>query len=189
MQKFEFLRQPLLGELAMSRKKRERKREKMPFIVATCVYASSQGQRTHSARTKLEKINGVPVLFLGIASLVLNDCEINIIDNHYKETLSSLLKLYSGTPKAFIYFMSGILPGKAILHQRQLRSNCQIKVHVCVVGGPLPHAHKSFNLVTHPPIKRSESISWSCLQHHRLFCQFVLVCERGHKGVPNRFIS
>ena len=56
MQKFETLRQPLLGELAMSRKKKERKRErekrkKMPFIMATYVYASSQGQRTHSART------------------------------------------------------------------------------------------------------------------------------------------
>ena len=53
MQKFEFLWQPLLGELAMSRKKKERreKEKKMPFIVATYVYASSQGQRTHSART------------------------------------------------------------------------------------------------------------------------------------------
>ena len=54
MQKFEFLRQPLLGELAMSRKKERReKREekKMPFIVATYVYASSLGRRTHSART------------------------------------------------------------------------------------------------------------------------------------------
>ena len=29
-------------------------RTKMPFIVATYVYASSQGQRTHSARTNLE---------------------------------------------------------------------------------------------------------------------------------------
>ena len=55
MQKFEFLQQPLLGELAMSRKKEEREREekKMPFIVATYVYASSQGQRTHSDRTKI----------------------------------------------------------------------------------------------------------------------------------------
>ena len=34
------------------RKKREEK--KMPFIVTTYVYASSQGQRTHSARTNLE---------------------------------------------------------------------------------------------------------------------------------------
>ena len=52
MQKFE----PLLVELAMSQKRerkkeREREREKMPFIVAPYVYASSQGQRTNSART------------------------------------------------------------------------------------------------------------------------------------------
>ena len=51
MQKFEFLRQPLLGELAMSWKKEEEK--KMPFIVAAYVSACSQGQRTHSARTNL----------------------------------------------------------------------------------------------------------------------------------------
>ena len=52
MQRFEFLRQPLMGELAMSWREREKKEEKkMPFIVATYVYASSQGQRTHSART------------------------------------------------------------------------------------------------------------------------------------------
>ena len=63
MQKFEFLRQPLLGELAMSRKKEsgEREREKMPFIVATYVYASSQGQRTHSARTKITPLSRVGV--------------------------------------------------------------------------------------------------------------------------------
>ena len=28
----------------------------MPFIVATYVYASSQGQRTHSARTKNDEV-------------------------------------------------------------------------------------------------------------------------------------
>ena len=64
MQKFEFLWQPLLVELAMSRKRerkkeREREREKMPFIVATYVYASSQGQRTHSARTKMFKFGNL----------------------------------------------------------------------------------------------------------------------------------
>ena len=51
MQKFEFLRQSLLGELAMSPEERKKEREKMPFIVATYVYASSQGQRMHSAQT------------------------------------------------------------------------------------------------------------------------------------------
>jgi hypothetical protein len=44
MQKFEFLRQPLL--------RRREEEKKMPFIVATYVYASNQGQRTHSALTK-----------------------------------------------------------------------------------------------------------------------------------------
>jgi hypothetical protein len=55
MQNFKTLRQSLLGELAMSpeerEKERKKKEKKMPFIVATYVYASSQGQRTHSART------------------------------------------------------------------------------------------------------------------------------------------
>ena len=57
MQRFEFLGQPLLGELAMSpERKKEREREKkMPFVVATYVYASSQGQRTHSARTNTKR--------------------------------------------------------------------------------------------------------------------------------------
>jgi hypothetical protein len=51
MQNCKILPQPLLGELAMSPEEREKEREKMPFKVATYVYASSQGQRTHSALT------------------------------------------------------------------------------------------------------------------------------------------
>ena len=69
MQKFEFLRQPLLGELAMSRK-RERKR-KMPFIVATYVYDSSQGQRTHSARTNNQSQATNEMHFKSVESLVV----------------------------------------------------------------------------------------------------------------------
>jgi hypothetical protein len=56
MQNFKTLRQSILGESAMSPEEREKKREKMPFIVATYVYASSQGQRTHSARTNIKLI-------------------------------------------------------------------------------------------------------------------------------------
>jgi hypothetical protein len=50
MQKFETLRQPLLEP-----EEEEERERKMPFIVATYVYASSQGQRTHSARTKMKE--------------------------------------------------------------------------------------------------------------------------------------
>jgi hypothetical protein len=53
MQTFEFLRQPLLGKLVMSWRERERKRRRKTFIVATYVYTNSQGQRTHSAWTKI----------------------------------------------------------------------------------------------------------------------------------------
>ena len=62
MQNFKTLRQPLLGELAMSPEEEEEEK-KMPFIVATYVYASSQGQRTHSARTNNEQDLRFPVLF------------------------------------------------------------------------------------------------------------------------------
>ena len=43
MQNFKALRQSLLGELAMSpeERRRRKKEKKMPFIVATYVYASS----------------------------------------------------------------------------------------------------------------------------------------------------
>jgi hypothetical protein len=34
--------------------RRESEKKKKPFIVATNVYASSQGQRTHSARTNFQ---------------------------------------------------------------------------------------------------------------------------------------
>ena len=63
MQRFEFLRQPLMGELAMSPE--EEREKKMPFIVATYVYASSQGQRTHSAQTN----------FLGAVCVCLYICK------------------------------------------------------------------------------------------------------------------
>ena len=44
MQNLEFLRQPLLGELAMSWRERERKKEKkIPFIVATSVGLGATG--------------------------------------------------------------------------------------------------------------------------------------------------
>ena len=49
-----------------------------------------------------------------------------MIDHHYRTTLSSLLKLYPGTPSSFIYFMCGSLPAKAFLHLRQLGLFCMI---------------------------------------------------------------
>ena len=52
MQKFETLRQPLLG-FWITVPPKEEEETNVPKIVATFVYASSQGQRTHSARTNI----------------------------------------------------------------------------------------------------------------------------------------
>ena len=78
MQKFEFLRQPLLGELAMSRKREEEK--KVPCIVATYVHASSQGQRTHSARTNyLLYLTDLYLVEDQVTGLRLGFCMIEVI--------------------------------------------------------------------------------------------------------------
>ena len=73
-----------------------------------------------AAVIKMEKLYGLPVLFSGLASLVLSSNEINLINQHYKTIISNLLKLYDRTPNSFIYFIAGTLPGQAILHLRQL---------------------------------------------------------------------
>ena len=81
----------------------------------------SRGHRGNpAAAVVLEKIYALPVLLSGVSSLYLTSCEMNMIDNIYKTTLCNLLKLYNGTPQAFVYFMAGSLPGRALIHQRQL---------------------------------------------------------------------
>ena len=72
------------------------------------------------ASLKLEKAFALPVLLSGIGSLVLSKAEINMLDQHYITTLRYLLKTYNGTPHAFILFIAGSLPGKALLHLRML---------------------------------------------------------------------
>ena len=80
--------------------------------------------RSHRANlaacVKVEKLYALPVLMSGLASLVLSNSEVNHLDQHYLTTLRNLLKLHTGTPHSFIYFMAGSLPGRAFLHLRQI---------------------------------------------------------------------
>ena len=69
---------------------------------------------------RVEKIYATPVLLSGIASLVLTKKDIEMIDHHYQETLRRLLRLHRNTPRSFIYFLAGCLPGAALVHMRQL---------------------------------------------------------------------
>ena len=73
-----------------------------------------------AASLKIENLYASPVLFSGLASLALSKTEVNLIDQHYLNTIRALIKCHSGTPHAFVLFLSGSLPGKAVLHLRQL---------------------------------------------------------------------
>ena len=73
-----------------------------------------------AASLQTEKTYASPVLFSGLGSLVLSKSEVNMIDQHYISTLRKLLKSHAGTPQVFVLFLSGSLPGKALLHLRQL---------------------------------------------------------------------
>ena len=68
---------------------------------------------------RTDKIFCLPVLFPGLAALILSKSEIDIISNHVKQTTQDLLKLHQNTPEPFIFLMAGILPGEALLHIKQ----------------------------------------------------------------------
>ena len=68
------------------------------------------------AGIRAEKIFGSPVLFSGLASLILCKSEVDVISHHVKETVQNLLKLYNNKPDVVIFFVSGNLTVEAILH-------------------------------------------------------------------------
>ena len=69
---------------------------------------------------RAENIYGSPVLFSGLATLILNKVETDTISLHVKETLQRLQKLHSNTPDPVVFFLAGVLPGEATLHLKQL---------------------------------------------------------------------
>ena len=73
-----------------------------------------------AAAVRVHSLYCTPVLFSGLASLVLNNAETKVIDSHYQNTLQNLQRLHQKTPRSVILFLAGSLPGEAILHIRQL---------------------------------------------------------------------
>ena len=73
-----------------------------------------------AAGLKIQQIYGEPKLMSGLASLVLNSSEIELITQHAKKTIENNQKLLPKTPASVVYFLGGSLPGKAILHLKQI---------------------------------------------------------------------
>ena len=69
---------------------------------------------------RLEKVYGSLVLMSGVSTLVLSGSELSTIDQHQKETYQNIQKLLSNTPRSFVYFLGGCLPGEAAIHLRML---------------------------------------------------------------------
>ena len=81
----------------------------------------ARGHRGNPASSiQLHMMYCCPVLFSGIATLVLSNKEIQMVEKHYADTIRRLLRLNKGTPRAVTYFLAGSLPGIAMIHMRQL---------------------------------------------------------------------
>ena len=72
------------------------------------------------ASLRAETIFSTPVLYSGMASLLLTKSEIDILSRHVKVTTENLLKLHPKTPEPVVFFLAGKLPGEALLHLKQL---------------------------------------------------------------------
>ena len=90
-------------------------------IGATLFTGLAQRHRGNPAvGLKVAQIYATPVLLSGLASLVLSQSELNILDNHFKKTVQYVQKLHPKTPESIVYFLGGCLPVEAEIHLRQL---------------------------------------------------------------------
>ena len=90
-----------------------------------------------NASLRIEQLYGVPVLLSGLGSLIISIKEEKIIDQHHKEIISGLQRFHPKTPRAVIYFLSGSLPGTALLHLKQLG----LFGMICRLPGSILHKH------------------------------------------------
>ena len=72
-----------------------------------------------AAALQVEKLYAAPVLLSGVAALVLNKADEDILHHHYKLSLERLQRLHKCTPEPVVCFLGGSLPLTALLHLRQ----------------------------------------------------------------------
>ena len=96
-----------------------------------------------AACIKVEQQYALPVLLSGLSALVLKKAEINMISTCYKNTLQRLMKLHEKTSDCVVYFLAGSLPGRAVLHLRQL----SLFMMICHLPSNILH---SLAWTTHP---------------------------------------
>ena len=116
-----------------------------------------------AAALRVHQLHCLPVLFNGLASLVLSKAEIKMIDSHYQVTIQNLQRLHSRTPRSIVFFLAGTLPGEAVLHMRQL----SLLSMICHLPGDPLHAHGIYVLSSLPKSSHSwfHQVKDLCLQY------------------------
>ena len=116
-----------------------------------------------AAALRVHQLHCLPVLFNGLASLVLSKGEIKMIDSHYQVTIQNLQRLHSRTPRPIVFFLAGTLPGEAVLHMRQLALFSMI----CHLQGDPLQKHGIYVLSTLPKSSHSwfHQVRDLCLQY------------------------
>lgn len=90
-------------------------------LAAICSAGLAKGQRGNPAASlRVHTLHATPVLLSGVASLVLTNSEMKVLENHYKTTVQKLQRLHPNTPRAVVFFLAGCLPLEALVHLRQL---------------------------------------------------------------------
>ena len=110
---------------------------------------SHRGNPASSLR--VHQLYAAPVLLSGLASLVLTEPELKVIDNHFKSTIQNLQRLHQNTPAGVVFLLGGCLPGKAMLHCRQL----SLFSMVCHLPEDHLHSHAKYTLSSAPPSAKS----------------------------------
>ena len=118
--------------------------------------SSSGIARSHrgnpAASLRVHQLYAVPVLLSGLGSLVLNESELKIIDANYKNTVQNIQRLHQNTPRGVVFLLSGSLPGRAILHCRQL----SLLLMICHLPNNPLHKH-ALHILSSVPVS---SKSW-----------------------------
>ena len=78
-----------------------------------CAGLSRSARVNPAASLRIHGLYAVPVLYSGLASLVLKTVELNTLVYHYKSTLQQLQRLHEKTPRGVVYLLAGCLPGEA----------------------------------------------------------------------------
>jgi hypothetical protein len=116
-----------------------------------------------AASLRVHQLYATPVLLSGLASLVLTEPELKVLDTHFKNTVQNLQRLHQNTPRGVIFLLAGCLPGRAVQHSRQL----SLFSMVCHLPEDPIHSHARHILASAPLSAKSwfQKVSELCCQY------------------------